>query len=101
MSKCGCFIETIYDTYFGDQRPATEIPKHDRIHYCALHAAAPQLAEHLVMLSGAAEAYMRYHAEKFYAESDVTPTGLWPQIGAAQVLVAEIGENGGKSGCAS
>ena len=77
---CGC--EIIHTRPGGDFHAIT---------FCDLHAAAPRLAEHLVMLSGAAEAYMRYHAEKFYAESDAKPTGLWPQIEAARVLVAETG----------
>lgn len=48
-----------------------------------------RLVEALSGLTNAAAAYMRYHAEKFYADSDVKPTGLAPQIETARAVLRE------------
>lgn len=36
------------------------------------------------------EKYMNYHSEKFYEDSDVKPTGLWPTIQEAKQAMAKV-----------
>lgn len=50
--------------------------------------AHDELLVALTALADAAEAYMHYHAEKFY-DGEVQPTGLHPQIRAARAVIAK------------
>ena len=54
-----------------------------------LIAAAPELAEALESFANSAEAYMKYHGEKFYPDIEPKPTGLWPQIHKARAALAK------------
>jgi hypothetical protein len=52
-------------------------------------AAAPDMLAALLKLAEAAEAYMKYHADKFYSECEAQPTGLWPFIRTARAAIAK------------
>lgn len=41
-------------------------------------------------LLGSAEAYMKYHEEKYYSDLNDKPTGLWPAIKRAKNFVMVI-----------
>ena len=40
-------------------------------------------------LADTAEAYMKYHTEKFYSDLGVKPTGLWPAIKKARARISK------------
>lgn len=54
----------------------------------AVRAAQPGLRDALQVLIEAAEAYQRYHDEKFYQGAALVPTGLRPAIAAARKALA-------------
>ena len=53
-----------------------------------LISEAPALYGELESLARWAELYMKYHGEKFYADSATQPTGLWPAICSARAVLA-------------
>ena len=65
---------------------------HERAERCAdaIRAAPDEALPALIELTAAAAAYMRYHAEKFYSESDVKPTGLAPHIAKARAAIEAL-----------
>lgn len=54
-----------------------------------LVAETERLRTRLRQLARAAEGYMRYHQEKFYADTDSKPIGLWPEIEAAKKAIGD------------
>ena len=79
----------------GARRTAQQnIPRPGECLAC-LRAERDALRSGLLDFAAAAEAYMRYHAEKFYGGLGSTaPTGLWPAILAARDKIAYFRDRG-------
>jgi hypothetical protein len=54
-----------------------------------LAAVNAELLKALESIAAAAQSYMNYHAEKFYSDLRIKPTGLTPEIGRAMAAIAK------------